>query len=208
MVSHYKIYVEGSGDNNKLQSVGRSAMKNFLSKLELNGSIQIIMCGGRQQAYNDFCVAMKNMKPDGDMPLLLVDSESLVDKHAEPWTHLQARDNWSKPDRATDTHAYLMAQTMEAWIVCDPSAWKAWKPRIDSDKLPAIHNNNVELLEKDKLENICELICKTIDLSYLKSKRLNGFGILKYVQPELVRKNSKEANRFFEFIEVRKGNLP
>lgn len=205
-MSCFKIYIEGSGDTNKLQAVGREAMMKFLSQLTLKKPCKVIMCGGRQQAYNDFCVAMKSMKPGGDVPLLLVDAETPVDKDAEPWVHLKIRDNWNKPNDATNDYAYLMVQTMEAWLVCDPSAWKSWKPRVDSSKLPAIHNNNVELVGKEKLESMCEALCKTIDSTYLKSKRLNGFGILKNVKLELVRTNSKEAKRFFEFIEVKKGN--
>ena len=201
MVSCFKIYIEGSGDTNKLQAIGRESMRKFLSKLDINGSIKVIMCGGRQQAYNDFCVALKKTKPN-EISILLVDAEAPVGKDAEPWTHLQARDQWNRPTGVTNDHAYLMVQTMEAWLVCDPSAWKLWKPRVDSGKLPAIHNNNVELFEKEKLERVCEEICQSINLSYSKDKRLNGFGILKNVQPELVRKNSKEANRFFKFIEV------
>lgn len=202
-MSCFKIYTEGSGDINKLQAVGREAMTKFLLQLTLQKPCKIIMCGGRQQAYNDFCVAIKSFKAGGDVPLLLVDAEDAVGKNAEPWIHLKSRDKWNKPDGATNDHAYLMVQTMEAWLVCDPSAWKLWKPRIDSSKLSAIHNNNVELIDKEKLEKMCGAVSKSIDLSYLKSKRLNGFSILKNVKSELVRQNSKEAKRFFEFLEVK-----
>lgn len=207
-MSRFDIYIEGSGDTNKLQQVGREAMRNFLSNLRIDGSFRPIMCGSRQEAYKEFCWALKKVKPRVIpivIPILLVDAETSVDKEAEPWVHLKARDNWGKPEGATNDHAYLMVQTMEAWLICDPSAWKAWKSRADTDRLPKIHNANVETIEKDKLEKGCEEVGKSIDLSYLNNKRLSGFGILKSVKPELVRKNSKEANRFFEFIEVKEG---
>lgn len=199
-MSHFEIYIEGSGDTGKLQQVGREAMRKFLSNLNINGSFQPIMCGSREQAYKEFCWATNKIKA-GVIPLLLVDAETLMDKQNEPWTHLKASDNWNKPEGATNDHAYLMVQTMEAWLVCDPSAWKQWKPRIDSSKLPAIHNNNVQLVGKEKLEEICEGLCKSINLSYLKQKRLNGFGILKSIKPKLVRDNSLEAARFFDYLE-------
>jgi hypothetical protein len=203
-VSCFKIYTEGSGDTNKLQAVGREAMTKFLSGLKLRMPCRIIMCGGRQQAFNDFCVAMRGVRLGGDIPLLLVDAEDAVSTDAEPWVHLKIRDKWDKPEGATNDHAFLMVQTMEAWLVCDPSAWKAWNQRVDKTKLLAIHNNNVEFIGKENLESRCESICKSVGESYLKNKRLNGFRILKGVQPALVRENSNEAKRFFDFIEVKK----
>jgi hypothetical protein len=197
--------VEGSGDTNKLQTIGREAMAKFLSKLSLKKRCSIVMCGGRQQAYDDFRIALKNPK-DGEFPILLVDAEAAMQREGEPWEHLKMRDGWNKPQTATDDHAFLMVQTMEAWLICDDLAWKAWKPRVDIGKLPKIHNDNVEAVEKNKLEEGCEAVCKSISFSYLGNKRLSGFGILKNVKPELVRKNSKEANRFFEFIEVKKSS--
>ena len=201
-MSRFKIYVEGSGDTNKLQAIGREAVSKFLSNLNIDGSIKVIMCGGRQQAYNDFCVALKNPK-EGELPILLVDAEAAMQEEGKPWEHLKIRDGWDKPNNATDDHAFLMVQTMEAWLICDDSAWKAWKSRADTDKLPKIHNGNVETIEKDKLEKGCEAVGKSINFSYLDNKRLSGFGILKNVKPKLVREKSKEANRFFEFIEVK-----
>jgi hypothetical protein len=200
-VSCFKVFVEGSGDTNKLQAVGREAMKKFLSRLTLKRPCQIIMCGGRQQAYNDFCLALQNPK-DGEWPILLVDAEAAM--QGETWDHLKIRDGWEKPQDANDAHAFMMVQTMEAWLICDEQAWKAWKSRADTAKLPKIHNANVETIEKDKLEQGCGAVGKSIDFSYLKNKRMSGFGILKHVNPELVRINSKEAKRFFEFIEVEK----
>lgn len=201
-MSCFKIYVEGSGQTNKLQAVGREAMAKFLSGLTLKRTCKIIMCGGRQQAYNDFCVALQNPK-EGELPILLVDAEAAMQKEGDPWGHLKIRDGWDKPEAATNEHAFLMVQTMEAWLICDDSAWKAWKARVDTDKLPKIHNDNVETIEKDKLEKGCEAVGKSINFSYLDNKRLSGFGILKNVKPKLVRDKSKEANRFFEFLEIK-----
>lgn len=199
-MSCFKIYAEGGGDTNKLQAVGREAMKKFLSELDLKRPCRIVMCGGRKQAYDDFCIALQNSK-EGELPLLLVDAEDAMKQDGKPWSHLKNRDGWGKPHGATDEHAFLMVQTMEAWLVCDHSAWKQWKSRVDVSKLPMVHNNNAELIERDKLEKGCEAASKSTDFPYMKNKRLSGFGILKYVQPQLVRKNSKEADRFFKFLE-------
>lgn len=203
-MSCFKLYVEGSGSSNKLQAVGREAMMKFLSKLSLKKPCKVVMCGGRQQAYNDFCVAMQNPK-EGESLILLVDAEAAMQQEGMPWDHLKIRDGWDRPGTATDSHAFLMVQTMEAWLICDPAAWKKWKPHVAAAKLPKINNGNVETIEKDKLEAGCEAAGKSIGYSYLNNKRLSGFGILKNVEPALVRKNSKEAKRFFEFVEVKKG---
>lgn len=203
-MTSFRIYVEGSGDTNKLQSVGREAVSKFLSGVVPGKTFSVHMCGGRKQAFDDFCVALENQKI-GEMPLLLVDAEDPLQTEEIPWGHLRNRDGWNMPIAASDSSAYLMVQTMEAWLICDPGAWKKWNPRADTGRLPRVHNNNVESISKPDLEAGCESVCKSVGKRYSKDKRLSGFGVLKFVQPGLVRENSKEAARFFDYIKEKAG---
>jgi hypothetical protein len=200
-----KIYVEGGGDKKALQSVGREAMKLFLSNLIPERAFKVIMCGGRQQTYDDFCVALKMKNPDEI--LLLVDAEAPVQEHGRSWLHLKNRkgDGWDQPENVSDDHAYMMVQTMEAWLICDPAAWKKWKSTIDTRSLP--NHKNIEIIDKPKLNETCETMFKSIGASYKDNKRINGFGILKYVQPELVAQKSKEAQRFFNYLKNRTSQM-
>ena len=55
-------------------------------------------------------------------PLLLVDSEGLVDDNHSSWEHLKVQDNWDQPDSASAESAYLMGQAMETWLLADREA--------------------------------------------------------------------------------------
>ncbi|MEW6668359.1 MAG: DUF4276 family protein [Thermodesulfobacteriota bacterium] len=55
----------------------------------------------------------------GELPLLLVDSEGAVIPGHTAWQHLKARDNWDRPEGATDDQAFLMVQVMETWFLAD-----------------------------------------------------------------------------------------
>lgn len=200
-----KIYVEGGGDTKHLQSVGRGAMRSFLSKLIPGRVFKVVMGGGRKQTYDDFCGALKNKKDDEI--LLLVDAEAPVQANGRPWLHLKNRvgDGWDKPENASDEHAYMMVQTMEAWLICDPGAWKQWKSKVDISDLPS--HQNIEIIDKSKLDQTCEAIFRSIGESYKDNKRINGFGILKYVSPEQVAEKSIEARRFFNHLKIRTSQL-
>ena len=56
------------------------------------------------------------------MPILLVDSESAVQPEHSVWKHLRTRDNWPRPQNASDDQAFLMVQFMETWFLADREA--------------------------------------------------------------------------------------
>ena len=59
---------------------------------------------------------------ESDFIVLLVDSEAPVADGGTPWTHLREHDNWNRPDGATEQHAHLMVQCMEAWFLAGKDA--------------------------------------------------------------------------------------
>jgi hypothetical protein len=118
------VFVEGGGDTNHLRAACREGLRTFLTKAGVTARPVIKARGSRDKAYESFCIAVSH----GAQALLLVDSEALVsaayqsgaDKGEwKPWEHLRQRDNWSKPEGATDKDCHLMVVCMESWLMAD-----------------------------------------------------------------------------------------
>lgn len=114
-----KVYVEGGGNVRELRARCRKGFSSFFEKANLAGRMpQVIACGGRRTTYDKFAAALRSAS-DQVFVALLVDSEYPVAGGTGPWQHLQTRDNWDRPDGATDDNAHLMVQCMEAWFLTD-----------------------------------------------------------------------------------------
>lgn len=116
-----RLFVEGGGDRNpSLASECRKAFSQLFDRAGVANRPRVIVCGGRNHAYKEFCEALK--QPDTEA-WLLVDAEELPTE-ASPWAHVAARegDGWIRPPGATDDQLHLMTATMEAWIAADPDA--------------------------------------------------------------------------------------
>ena len=124
-----KIYVEGAARNsNSDRTHCRDCFRKFFTRAGLEGELpRTVPCGGRQRAYEAFVTAVRNPEP-GCLPLLLVDSETAVQKGGTVWEHLKARpdDNWDKPAGAKDDQAFLMVQVMESWFMADRDTLKSF----------------------------------------------------------------------------------
>jgi len=90
------VYVEGGGDQGSVKSACRQAFRLFFEKIIPAGAFKVIASGGRQRAFDNFCLALENHP--GDFVLLLVDSEDPVHVGNGTWAHLKRRDNWDRPD--------------------------------------------------------------------------------------------------------------
>lgn len=113
-----RVYVEGGGQGRKaLRTECRQAFSEFFRKAGLSGRMpRVVACGGRQDAYEDFCHAHEGAAEDH--PFLLVDSEGPV-TDSDPWSHLKRSDGWDRPHGAPDGSAHLMVQCMESWFYAD-----------------------------------------------------------------------------------------
>ncbi len=117
-----KIYVEGGGDQNRLKRECRHAFGAFFEKVGFRGRMpRVIGCGSRNKAYDDFCTSLKGAQRTGELAFLLVDSEDDVRPAFEdiPWEHLKIRDNWVRPNGASNEQVHLMIQCMESWFLAD-----------------------------------------------------------------------------------------
>ena len=119
-----KVYVEGGGDDLALHTKCRKGFRILLENAGFKGRMpRIVACGTRGDAYDSFCTALRNAGP-AQFPVLLVDSEGPV--FSAPWAHLKTRDQWEQPADATDDHAQLMVQCMEAWFLADKDGLAAY----------------------------------------------------------------------------------
>jgi hypothetical protein len=116
-----RIYIEGGGDDNNTKGRLREGFVKFFGKLLATcDKPKVIVCGGRDAAFDQWQTAIKTHKDA--FCILLVDSEAPVAVAMGPWSHLKKRDQWNKPKSATDDHCHLMVQCTEAWFIADPQA--------------------------------------------------------------------------------------
>lgn len=117
-----KIYVEGGGEGQLLDTLFRNAWNDFFKAAGLKGRMPRVIRGkGRQRTYELFRTAVANRAPN-ETPLLLVDSEDVISPHHTVWQHLNHRNGWVQPPDAGDDDAFLMVQVMETWFLADRDA--------------------------------------------------------------------------------------
>ena len=116
-----KLYIEGGGDAKSLKARFRQGWNRFFERAGVGRRVKIVRGGGRRQAFDRFVTAVSEPSPS-ELPILLVDSESAVQPEHSVWKHLRTRDNWSRPQNASDDQAFLMVQLMETWFLADREA--------------------------------------------------------------------------------------
>ena len=117
-----KLYIEGGGDRSKSRATRfRQGWKRFFEKTGVGARIKIVRGGGRDQTYDRFVTAISEPST-GDLPILLVDSESAVQDGHSVWQHLKEQDGWDRPGGADGDQAFLMVQVMETWFLADREA--------------------------------------------------------------------------------------
>lgn len=199
-----KLYVEGGGDTHLLRTACRKGFHEFLKKAGLAGCMpRVIACGGRKQAYDDFCTALCN----GESAMLLVDSEGPVDAQfskepQKPWQHLKNRpgDQWSKPTDASDDHCHLMVQCMETWFLADHQTLKAFFGQgFNGNALPE-DSKAIEDVDKEKVYQSLESATKKCKTKAPYGKGEHSFKLLEQIDPAKVTEASAWAKRFVETL--------
>ena len=114
-----KIYIEGGGQGQLLDTLFRKGWTAFFKAAGLEGRMPRVVRGqGRKRTFDLFLTAVENPEPDV-FPLLLVDSEDPISEGNTEWEHLKVRDQWERPAGADDTQVFLMVQLMETWFLAD-----------------------------------------------------------------------------------------
>ena len=200
-----RVYVEGGGNNNKaLQVKCRSAFRAFLEKAGLAGRLpRIVAGGGRKETYDDFCSALNDPKNKA-FKVLLVDSEAPVAEGVHAWTHLRDRqgDGWDRPAGATDEHAHLMVQCMEAWFLADRETVSAYFGNgFRQDALPGQATDIEPIPKRDVFTGLHSAARRCRKRGYDKGR--DSFEILARLDPEKVTAASPHASRLVETLRAR-----
>lgn len=197
-----RLYVEGGGDSKFLRTSCREGFATFLNRAGLEGNMpRIVACGGRRQAYEDFCTALKQ---GTRAAMLLVDSEDAIVGRS-PWRHLLNRpgDHWESPPNATDDDCHLMVQCMESWFLTDHAALAAFFGQgFNPAKLPH-SSRDVEAISKDSVyQALAESsgACKT-KAPYGKGE--HSFKLLARIDPHQVIAGSPRAAHFVTTLKAR-----
>ncbi len=196
------LYVEGGGDRKPLKTECREAFTSFMKKAGVSLLPRVVACGGRQDAYNRFCIAVGN----GEDALILVDSEAPVapvnqqgkPEKWKPWAHLKARDGdrWEKPDGAPNTDCHLMVQCMESWLIADPATLKTFFGQgFRDNQLPATANS-VESVAKTQVYNALAKATKNCKTKAQYGKGEHSFKLLGNIDPAKVMAALPWARRF------------
>lgn len=206
------IYVEGGNRSSRADLIEcQHAFKTFLEKAGLpRRSFSVEACASRDQAYDDFCFALKS----GENALLLVDSEELVPTDQRTnlpipvWQHLTDResDKLKRPAGATDKQAHLMVPTMEAWFVADKESVVAYY--VGKFKREAFNENalpkraNVEELSKKEINDALENATRSNESKGVYHKGNHSFEILQTLQPQTVARASYHFRRLLCHLKV------
>jgi len=194
-----KIYVEGAAQNSDFDRTHcRRSFKTFFAKAGLEGKLpQVVPCGGRQRAYDAFVTAVRNPQPDG-LPLLLVDSETAVQRGRTVWEHLKARpgDNWDKPKEAKDDQAFLMVQVMESWFVADRDKLKFFFGQHFREHAIPQWPHLQDVPKQSVYQALDQATAACGPRRYAKGKM--SFSLLAEISPDEVEKASPSAKALFE----------
>jgi len=198
-----KLFVEGGGDNDALKTECRMGFRKFLEKAGLRGKMpRIVACGGRSQAYDQFCVAISEAA-SGDVFILLVDSEGPVSSPAhtsQPWDHVKnpQGDGWSKPNGAADGDLHFMVECMESWFLADPQTLGSFFGQgFRRGVLPA--SRQVEQISKAQVfEGLKKATRGTKKGAY--GKGAHSFKILALINPAKVRAAAPYAERLLNHL--------
>lgn len=195
MVNEIRIYIEGGGDGKNTKALIRKGFSTFFKDIiEVVRSKrikwEIIICGSRNNAFNDFKKALEDY-PNAFI-ILLVDAEAPVNQ--SPWQHLKSFDNWNAPE-VDDTHCHLMVQAMESWFMADIEALKKFYGNgFKENAIPK--TINVEKIDKNLLEPSLKAASKdTLKGEYHKIQ--HAYQLLEMIDVAKVRERSGYCDRLF-----------
>lgn len=205
------VYAEGGGSgagSSALQGEFRQALAAFFSKTVLGNTRRprVVVCGGREQAFDMFNTAISQ----GKNALLLVDSEAVVNSSftpsltvsGQPWAHLQLQAGWNKPGVATDNDCHLMTQCMESWLLADwPAVQTFFGQGFVSSVLPA---GSVESIPKTSVYATLQRATKDCKTKSSYGKGSHSFKLLALIDPAKVIAASPWAKRLIDELAKRK----
>ena len=146
---------------------------------------------GRCRTFDLFIMGVSYPRP-GELPFLLVDSEDAVHSGHSAWQHLKARNNWDKPNGASDDQAFLMVHLMETWFIADRKMLRRYfGPSLRENHLPA--TPTLEAVSKGQVLDALDNSTAGCSKWYAKGKV--SFELLAELDPAEVAKACPHAER-------------
>ena len=190
-----KLYVEGGGEGQLLDTLFRQGWKKFFEAAGLAGRLPGVVRGqGRTQTFDLFATAVLHPR-SGALPLLLVDSEDPVEEGHSVWQHLEARDDWRRPHGASDDQGFLMVQVMETWFLADRDLLR----RYFGNSLRENHLRQwpaLEAVPKPAVFDALEKATAACERPYAKGKV--SYEMLGQLNPDKVEAACPHAKAFLE----------
>lgn len=192
-----KIYVEGGGnDNSRLCAELRQGFQSLFISAGFSGKLpSVVASGSRNDAFSDFETAMKRVKKD-EVILLLVDSEDSVTSTLTKWEHVQKRDSWNKPTNANEDNLFFMVECMESWFLADKDALNNFYGKdFHENSLPK--TADLESIKKTAIITTLEKATKDTTKG-IYGKGAHSFKVLAVVDAKKVEKHGIHAKDFFK----------
>jgi len=192
-----RVYVEGGGDSRSTRDACREGFRKLFGKVVRPGApLIVIASGGRERAFENFCDGLRDHSDE--TVLLLVDSEGPV--NGTVWEHLRSRAGagWLRPARATEEHAHLMVQCVEAWFVAGKATLANYYGKgFHSGALP--RQANVELIPKQRVQDaLRQAAQQTKKETYDKTR--DGPALLGLIDTGKLQTSSMHAGRLFDAL--------
>ena len=189
-----KIYLEGAAESKEQKIRSQEGFTKLLEKAGFKGRMpRIVACGGRAQAYEDFCTALRGRDrrraQKTAYPLLLVDSEGVLIELTErvddsfAWDHLWQQDQWARPAGSDERQALLMVTCMENWIAADRDALRRFYGQdLQESALPSLVN--LESQDRHEVQKKLAHATRHSKKAYRKGNR--SFAILAELDPQVL----------------------
>jgi Domain of unknown function (DUF4276) len=192
-----KIYIEGGGEGQLLDTLFRQGWTAFFRSTGLEGRMPRVVRGqGRDPTIDLFATAGTNPRP-GELPLLLVDSEGPFEARTA-WEHLGQR-----PLGAGDDQAFLMVQVMEAWFLADRDLLRRYfGSSLRDNALPAWPS--IEDVPKEDVLNTLRRATAACPVPYSKGKV--SFELLTELSPQRVEAACPNARRLLDRLRNLEGS--
>lgn len=193
------IYVEGGGNKNKDAEVRcKRGFREYCDKLcPQDRRPKIVACGGRDEAFKRFRIAIVAGKP-GETFVLLVDSEGPVATGCSSVQHLGNRDGWVFPD-LNSHEVFLMVQAMEAWFFADRATIEMYYGHGFQPTALRGSALSVENIAKDDLVPSLQTATRR-SAKRVYHKTRHGFDILALIDPARVERGAPHAAEFHRFL--------
>jgi hypothetical protein len=195
-----RIYLEGGGHSKELHTRCQKAFHELLKSCGFAKRMpKLVACGSRFEAYDRFRTAQQKGRL-GDLVFLWIDSEDPMADIAATWTHLKERDNWVKPQGATDDQVLMMTTCMETWIVADRQTLREhYGQHLRDSGLPTIAN--LELRTRDFVQEALKTATAECANRYEKGKR--SFQIFARLNPDALKAYLPSFERAMEILSRR-----